>query len=207
VRARLLLADDHSITLSGIKSVIGQEHELVGTAADGRELVNQALQLRPDLIVLDVSMPLLNGIEAARKIRHAWPQAKLLFVSMHSNAMYVREALSTGASGYVLKTSAAEELLPAVRAVLEGGTYVTPSLAATVSEASLSNRAAPGLTPRQREVLQLIAEGRSSKEAAVILGTSVKTVNFHRDQLKRKLGVHSTAELATYAARIGLVSE
>ncbi len=207
MRARLLLADDHSITLSGMRSVIGREHDLIGSVGDGRALVKEALRLRPDLIVLDIGMPLLNGIEAARQIRKAWPQAKLLFVSMHSNTMYVREAMSTGASGYLLKTSAAEELLPAIRTILEGQVYVTPALGASVVENVMASTQRPGLTPRQREVLQLIAEGRSSKEIAGILGTSMKTVNFHRDQLKKKLGVHSIAELGAFAARKGFVSE
>jgi len=207
MRARLLLADDHSITLSGMRSVIGREHDLIGSVGDGRALVKEALRLRPDLIVLDIGMPLLNGIEAARQIRKAWPQAKLLFVSMHTNAMYVREAMSTGASGYLLKTSAAEELLPAIRTILEGQVYVTPALGANVVENVMASTQRPGLTPRQREVLQLIAEGRSSKEIAGILGTSMKTVNFHRDQLKKKLGVHSIAELGAFAARKGFVSE
>lgn len=207
MRARVLLADDHSITLSGIRSVIGQEHEVVGAVTDGRALVEEALRLRPQLIILDVSMPLLNGIEAARKIHQEWPQAKILFVSMHSNAMYVREAMSTGASGYILKTSAAEELLPAMHAILEGKTFVSPALGPSAVETTGSFRSAHGLTARQREVLQLIAEGRSSKEVAGILGTSVKTANFHRYQLKKKLGVRSIAELATYAVRRGLVSE
>jgi len=207
MRARLLLADDHSITLSGMRSVIGREHDLIGSVGDGRALVKEALRLRPDLIVLDIGMPLLNGIEAARQIRKAWPQAKLLFVSMHTNAMYVREAMSTGASGYLLKTSAAEELLPAIRTILEGQVYVTPALGANVVENVMASTQRPGLTSRQREVLQLIAEGRSSKEIAGILGTSMKTVNFHRDQLKKKLGVHSIAELGAFAARKGFVSE
>jgi DNA-binding NarL/FixJ family response regulator len=207
MRARLLLADDHSITLSGMRSVIGREHDLIGSVGDGRALVKEALRLRPDLIVLDIGMPLLNGIEAARQIRLAWPQAKLLFVSMHSNAMYVREAMSTGAVGYLLKTSAAEELLPAIRSILEGQVYVTPALGPNIVDNVMTSTQRPGLTPRQREVLQLIAEGRSSKEVAGILGTSVKTVNFHRDQLKKKLGVHSIAELGAFAARKGFVSE
>jgi DNA-binding NarL/FixJ family response regulator len=207
MRARLLLADDHSITLSGMRSVIGREHDLIGSVGDGRTLVKEALRLRPDLIVLDIGMPLLNGIEAARQIRLAWPQAKLLFVSMHSNAMYVREAMSTGAVGYLLKTSAAEELLPAIRTILEGQVYITPALGPSLVDNVMTSTQRPGLTPRQREVLQLIAEGRSSKEVAGILGTSVKTVNFHRDQLKKKLGVHSIAELGAFAARKGFVSE
>jgi DNA-binding NarL/FixJ family response regulator len=207
MKARVLLADDHSITLSGMRSVIADQHELVGAVGDGRTLVSEALRLRPQLIILDVSMPLLNGIEAARKLRQELPQAKLLFVSMHSNAMYVREALSTGASGYVLKSSAAEELLPAIQKVLEGGVYISASLGPATFEGAASSRLVHGLTSRQREVLQLIAEGRSSKEVANLLGTSVKTANFHRYQLKKKLGVHSIAELAAFAVRRGLVSE
>ncbi len=207
MRARLLLADDHSITLEGMRSVIGREHDLIGEVSDGRALVTEALRLRPDLIVLDIGMPLLNGIDAARQIRQAWPRAKLLFVSMHSNGMYVREAMSTGASGYVLKTSAAEELLPAIRTVLEGSVYMTPSLAPNGIPALPAARVTSGLTERQREVLQLIAEGRSSKEVASILGISVKTANFHRYEVKKKLGVRSIAELAAFAARSGLVSE
>jgi len=207
MRARLLLADDHSITLEGMRSVISREHDLIGEVSDGRALVTEALRLRPDLIVLDIGMPLLNGIDAARQIRQAWPRAKLLFVSMHSNGMYVREAMSTGASGYVLKTSAAEELLPAIRTVLEGRVYMTPALAPNGIGALPAARVTSGLTERQREVLQLIAEGRSSKEVASILGISVKTANFHRYEVKKKLGVHSIAELAALAARSGLVSE
>ena len=207
MKARVLLADDHSITLSGMRSVIGQEHELIGSVSDGRALVSEGLRLRPQLIILDISMPLLNGIEAARMLRQEWPQAKMLFVSMHSNITYVREAMSTGASGYVIKTSAAEELLPAIRTVLEGGVYLSSSLGPVALETGTASRSVHGLTSRQREVLQLIAEGRSSKEVANILGTSVKTANFHRYQLKRKLGVRSIAELAAFAVRNGMVSE
>ncbi|HUJ50569.1 MAG TPA: response regulator transcription factor [Bryobacteraceae bacterium] len=207
MRAKLLLADDHSITLEGMRSVIGREHDLVGEVRDGRALVAEALRLRPDLIVLDIGMPLLNGIEATRQIRRAWPRAKLLFVSMHSNGLYVREAMNAGASGYILKTSAAEELLPAIRAVLEGQVYMSPALGPNVIPAAPARRETPGLTERQREVLQLIAEGHSSKEVASILGISIKTANFHRYEVKKKLGVHSIAELAAFAARSGLVSE
>ena len=205
MRARLLLADDHSITLEGMRSVIGREHDLVGEVSDGRTLVTEALRLRPDVIVLDIGMPLLNGIEAARQIRHVWPRAKFLFVSMHTNRLYLREAMSAGASGYILKTSAAEELLPAIRAVLEGQVYTTAALGPNVAGDSAPQTA--GLTDRQREVLQLIAEGHSSKQIATILGISVKTANFHRYEVKKKLGVHSIAELAAFAARSGVISE
>ena len=207
MRAKLLLADDHSITLAGMRSVISREHDLVGQVSDGRTLVSEALRLRPDLIILDISMPLLNGIESARQIRHAWPRAKLLFVTMHSNAMYVREAMSTGALGYILKTSAAEELLPAIQSVLRGQVYLTPELAPAAASAVPASHSTSSLTERQREVLQLIAEGHSSKEVANILGISVKTANFHRYEVKKKLGVHSIAELGAFAVRAGVVSE
>ena len=207
MKAKLLLADDHSITLAGMRAVISREHELIGEVRDGRTLVQEALRLRPDLLIVDVSMPLLNGIEAARQIHRAWPRARVLFVSMHSNAMYVREAMSAGASGYILKSSAAEELLPAIQAVLRGEVYVTPELGPAALGRKDSGHGAAGLTERQREVLQLIAEGHSSKEVASILGISVKTANFHRYELKKKLGLHSIAGLAAYAAREGMVSE
>jgi DNA-binding NarL/FixJ family response regulator len=141
MRPRLLLADDHSITGAGMRSVIGQEHEVVGTVSDGRTLVIEALRLRPQLIIVHISMPLLNAIDAPRKIRQKWPQAKLLFVGMNTNAMYVREAMSTGAFGYILKTSAAEDLLAAIRTVLESGVYMASSLGPAVSESKW-------LTPR-----------------------------------------------------------
>ena len=205
--AKLLLADDHSITLAGMRSVISREYELVAAVSDGRTLVAEALRLRPDVIVLDIGMPLLNGIEAARQILQAWPKAKLLFVSMHSNAMYVREAMGTGARGYVLKTSAAEELLPAIQVVLEGHVYMSPALGPNAAAKGRAGRETGGLTERQREVLQLIAEGHSSKKIAAILGISVKTANFHRAGIKKALGVGSIAELAAYAARSGVVSE
>ena len=206
MKAKLLLADDHSITLAGMRAVISREHELLGAVGDGRALVAETLRLHPDLIILDIGMPLLNGIEAARQILQTWPQAKLLFVSMHSNAMYVREAMSTGARGYLLKTSAAEELLPAIRTILEGQVYLSPELGSNAAS-TRPRRGTAGLTERQREVLQLIAEGHSSKKIASILGISVKTANFHRAELKKSLGVGSIAELAAYAARSGVVSE
>ena len=205
-KARLLLADDHSITLAGMRSVIEHEYDVVGEVADGRSLVAAALKSRPDVIVLDIGMPMLNGIEAARQIKKAWPAAKLLFVTMHANLMYVRETMSSGASGYVLKTSAAEELLPALRTICEGGTYVTPDLQSSLSDWPHGRGSeASGLTARQREVLQLVAEGRSSKEVAKILGIAVKTAEFHRHQLMRRLGLGSIAELAAFAVREGII--
>jgi len=206
-RARLLLADDHSITLAGMRSVIEREYDVVGQVADGRSLVTAALKTRPDVIVLDIGMPLLNGIEAAKQIKKSWPAARLLFVTMHANLMYVRETMSAGSCGYVLKTSAAEELLPALRTVLEGGVYVTPELQACLSGRPASRAGEVSrLTARQREVLQLVAEGRSSKEVAKILGIAVKTAEFHRHQLMRRLGLGSIAELAAFAVREGFIT-
>ena len=208
---RVLAADDHSIVLTGIRNLIERDYELVGQAMDGRSLVREALRLRPDLVLLDIGMPLLNGIEAAKQIKRAWPEAKLLFVSMHANAMYLREAMRTGASGYVLKSSASEELLPAMKQALKGQTYISPAFGATVlenirSDAPTKLRAVAGLTDRQREVLQLIAEGHSNKEVAAILRVSVKTAEFHRARIMRQLGLYSSAELAAFAVREGLVT-
>jgi DNA-binding NarL/FixJ family response regulator len=189
-----------------MRSVIEREYDVVGEVADGRSLVTEALKLRPDVIVLDIGMPMLNGIEAARQIKKAWPAAKLLFVTMHANLMYVRETMGAGSCGYVLKTSAAEELLPALRIVCEGGVYVTPELQGSLSDWPQQRGAeASGLTGRQREVLQLVAEGRSSKEVAKILGIAVKTAEFHRHQLMRRLGLGSIAELAAFAVREGYI--
>ena len=208
MRPRILLADDHSITLAGIRSVIEKEYDVAGEVTDGRTLITETLKLRPDVVILDVSMPLLNGIEAAKQIKQSWPSAKLLFVSMHANLMYVREAMNAGACGYLIKTSAAEELLPAVRAVLQGNEYITPALAAdaAVGARSSAPSGASGLTVRQREVLTLVAEGKSSKEVSKILGIAVKTAEFHRHQLMRRLGLRSIAELATFAVREGFVN-
>jgi DNA-binding NarL/FixJ family response regulator len=212
-RARILIADDHSIILAGIRTLIEPEWELAGSAADGRALVEAALKLRPDLIIVDIGMPLLNGIDAARQIRAEWPDAKLLFLTMHANPMYLKEAVRVGAHGYVLKTSAAEELRPAIRKVLRGQIYVSAAFGPDVLEIlqTPSGREPPStgrsLTDRQRQVLQLVAEGRTNAEIAKILNVSIKTAQFHRGQLMRKLGVHSVAKLTQFAVKEGLVNE
>jgi DNA-binding NarL/FixJ family response regulator len=207
MKARLLLADDHSITLAGMKTLVEQEYELAGEVRDGRALITEALRLRPDLIIVDIGMPLLNGIEAAKQIRKAWPAARFLFVSMHASMLYVREAMSIGSSGYLLKSSAAEELLPAIKMVLRGQAFVTPVLAANMAQDQPQiGSAVSGLTARQREILQLVAEGRSSKEMAHILGISAKTAEYHRHQLMRRLGLRSVGQLAAFAVREGFVA-
>lgn len=207
-RARILLADDHALIVAGVRTLLEAHYDLVGQLGDGRSLVEAAVRLRPDLIILDVTMPLLNGIDAARQIKRAWPQAKLLFLSMHASTAYLQEAFNAGGSGYVLKSSAAEELRTAIQRVLSGQTYVAPSLEQGIPQGVLRQGGSSAqLTERQREVLQLIAEGRGNKEIATILGVSVKTVEFHRGRLMERLGVHGVAELVRWAVQAGLVGE
>lgn len=206
--ARILLADDHTLTLEGIRAVIDPHHEIVGMVTDGRALVDAALRLQPDLIVLDITMPLLNGIDAAVHIRKNLPGMKLLFLTMHVNPAYLEAALNAGGTGYVLKSAAREELLEAIDSVLNGRIYVTPSLSKEHLERftdPLRAAAALRLSTREREILQLIAEGRAGKEIAFTLGISIKTVAFHRENIKRKLGLGTTAELTKHAIEQGLV--
>jgi len=208
MRARLLLADDHSLILEGFRRVIEPKYDVLGMVTDGRALVEAALRLRPDLIILDITMPLLNGINAAREIKNGLPEMKLLFVTMHASPIYLQAALDVGATGYVLKSSAREEILTAIEKVLKGELFVTPS----VCPKSLEEGADPArvatslrLSPREREILQLVAEGNSTKEVAHVLNISQKTVAFHKDNIKRKLGLGTTAELTKYALDEGLV--
>jgi len=211
-RARILLADDHSFILAGVRSLLEAHYELVEQVSDGKSLVEAAERLRPDLIILDVTMPLLNGIDAARQIKKVWPEARLLFLSMHNSPVYLREAIDAGGSGYLLKSSAVEELRTAIQKVLRGQTFVAPSFDRSVLEGLRASGLRPGrssvqLTERQREVLQLIAEGRGNKEIATTLGISVKTVEFHRGRIMNKLGVHTVAELIRWGVQAGLVVE
>ncbi len=207
-RTRILLADDHKLTLEGIRAVLEPHHEIVAAVTDGRALLDAAVRLQPDLVVLDIAMPLLNGIDAAIQIRRALPAVKLLFVTMHVNPAYLEAALNAGGTGYVLKSAAREELLDAVRSVMSGRIYVTPCLAGErLERLGDASRAAAALrlSPREREVLQLIAEGRAAKEMAYILSISIKTVAFHRGNIKNKLGLKTTAELTRHAIEQGLI--
>jgi DNA-binding NarL/FixJ family response regulator len=207
-RARILLADDHALTLEGIRAVLEPHHEIVGMVTDGRALLDAALRLKPDLIVLDITMPLLNGIDAAVQVKKSLPGVKLLFVTMHVNPAYLEAALNAGATGYVLKSAAREELLEAINSVLNGRIYVTPSLSSEHLERFTDpSRAAATLrlSTREREILQLIAEGRASKEIAFVLSISIKTVAFHRENIKRKLGLGTTAESTKHAIEQGLI--
>jgi len=211
---RILLADDHKIVRDGLRSLLQAEADLevVGEAANGREAVRLAQELSPDVVVMDVGMPDLNGIEATRYIAGGPSGAKVIALSMHSDRRFVEGMLAAGATGYLLKDSAFEELARAIRAVAAGRTYLCPSVAGVVVQALVraSHAAQPArspvLTPREREVLQLLAEGKSTKQIAGTLGVSVKTVETHRSRIMDKLDVHSVPELTKYAIREGLTS-
>jgi DNA-binding NarL/FixJ family response regulator len=205
-RARVLLADDHALVSAGISKLLENDFDLIGTVADGRALVAAVRERHPDVILLDISMPVLNGLEAARQIRKDSPTAKLIFVTVHSDTPYVIEAFRAGASGYVLKRSAAAELLTAVHQVLDNNVYLTPLIRGAAVEDFLKapTEQGPILSKRQREVLQLVAEGLSAKEIAKNLKISSKTVEFHKGLIMKKLDLHSTAELTRYAIENGI---
>lgn len=201
-RPSVLLADDHRIVLEGLKTLLEREFEVVGAVEDGRALVAAAKDLDPDVIVVDVSMPILNGIEAAHQIRKAGSRAKILFLTMHPDATYAARAYEAGASGYVLKHSASAELVEAIREALRGKVYFSARIAAEAPRM----KALHELTPRQREVLQLVAEGRSAKEIGKILHISSRTAEFHKYRIMHELNLQSSAELVQFAIRHGIVS-
>ncbi len=206
-RALILLADDHALMLDGIRNLL-QPYNVVGSMEDGKALVEAAIRLKPDLIILDITMPLLNGIDAAREIRKHLPDMKLLFVTMHTRPTYLQAALEAGANGFAVKSSGRTEILAAVEAVLAGNLYITPGVGGDrASGIADSSHAADKLrlSAREREILQLIAEGKSRKEIAYAAAISEKTVAFHKNNLKHKLGLSSTAQLTKYALDEGLV--
>jgi DNA-binding NarL/FixJ family response regulator len=207
-RTRVLLADDHAIVAEGLATLLKGHFDLVGTAGNGNELVDTARKLRPDVIVADIAMPVLSGLEALRRLKSARSDAKVIFLTMHADAQLATEAFRAGACGYVLKQSAGEELIAAIQEVLQGKTYLTPLITKDVITALTEStpRSDVKLTPRQREVLRLIAEGRRMKEIGAILQLSTRTVESHKYEMMRALGVESTAELVRYAIQIGLVA-
>jgi len=205
---RIVVADDHQIVLQGLKSILDREgFEIVGEASDGGEAVSRALELQPDLVVLDIGMPVMTGIEAAAEIRKSIPSAKLILLTVHTENRYILEALRSGIRGYVLKSRAAGELIEAIREVLKGKIYLSPGISQTVVEAYLQQSAgeSESLTRRELQVLQLVAEGKTTKEIATSLGVSVKTADSHRSNIMHKLNMHSVADLVRYAIRRGLV--
>jgi DNA-binding NarL/FixJ family response regulator len=205
LRSRILLADDHTIVAQGLRSLLQSDFEVVGIVNDGLQLVDMAQQTRPDVIVSDIAMPVLGGLEALRLLQAERVACKVIFLTMHVDGIMATEALRAGASGYVAKHSAGEELIQAIHRVLEGDVYVTPQIAASIAS-SVTDSAAPSvhkLTPRQREVLALVAEGCTMKEIASKLKLSRRTVETHKYEAMGALGVHTTAELV----RIALVHE
>lgn len=205
---RVLLADDHQIVREGLRGLLEKAgHEVVGEAADGHEARKLARALNPDIAVLDLSMPLLNGMDAAREIRSLAPGIKTIMLSMYPDKRYVLQALKVGAKGYVLKSQAAADLLRAIREVAHGEVYLSPEVAESVVDAYLdkTEAAADPLTPRERQVVQLVAEGSSTKEVAKILNISFKTAESHRNHVMKKLGIHDVVALMRYAIEAGLV--
>jgi DNA-binding NarL/FixJ family response regulator len=209
-KPRVLLADDHTIVVEGVRSLLEDEFEFVGAVNDGRALLDAARKLKPDVIVADISMPLLNGLDAARQLKRDGVTAKIIFLTMHAEAQLATEAFRAGASGYLLKSSAGEELITAIHEVVKGRAYVTPLITKDVLNFLMAAGRQPDrpfikLTPRQREVLQLIAEGRTMKEIASVLNISTRTVESHKYEMMEAIGVQTNAELVQYAIKIGLV--
>jgi DNA-binding NarL/FixJ family response regulator len=207
---RVLIGDDHALIRTAVTSLLARQYHVVGEADNGQTLVEAARRLMPDLVVLDVSMPVLNGIDAAREIANALPATQIVVLSMHTSPMYLRKAMAAGAKAYVLKAAASEQLLQALADVRRGRTYISPEFGADIARevriaASHRLRTGIGLTARQRQILQLVAEGRHNKEIAATLGVSVKTVEFHRARLMAKLNVSSVAELTRIAIQEGLI--
>ena len=207
-RPRVLLADDHTLLLEAFEKLIASDCDVVGQAADGRALVDAAERLKPDVIVLDISMPLLNGLEACRQIKERLRGVKIVFLTMNEDPLLAAEAFRAGASGYLLKRSAGSELATAIREVSQGRSYVTPLMTQGLVESLLQQTqpsASDQLTARQREVLQLLAEGRSMKEVAGLLNLTPRTVAFHKYRMMQQLRVKSTAELIQYAVKQHIV--
>jgi DNA-binding NarL/FixJ family response regulator len=209
-KPRVLLADDHRMVAEGLKGLLADEFDLVGIVEDGAALVKAARELRPDVIVADISMPHLNGLDALVQLKRDNPMVRVVFLTMHRDVAYARRALEAGAAGFVLKHSAPAELVLALRAALQGRTFVAPDLAGELmrtAKGAPRGEADPvaALTPRQREILQLLAEGKSAKEIAQALGLSARTVEDHKYRTMESLGIENSAELIHFAIKHGLV--
>jgi DNA-binding NarL/FixJ family response regulator len=205
---RIVLADDHVLVRQSLKSLLEREgFQVAGEASDGQEGVRQVETLHPDIAVMDISMPILNGLDAAREISRTSPKTKTILLTQHDEGQYISEALEAGVKGYVLKSQVANDLLLAIRQVSRGQVYLSPGVSRGVMEAyrSKSEKSKNPLTLRERQVLQLIAEGKSTKDVASLLGISVKTAESHRTRLMQKLDIHETASLVRYAVRQGIV--
>jgi two-component system, NarL family, response regulator NreC len=205
---RIVLADDHVLVRQGLKSLLEREHfQVMAEASDGQDAVRLIEMHQPDIAILDISMPTLNGIDAARGLSRSVPKTKVILLTQHEEEQYIHEALEAGVKGYVLKNQVANDLIQAIRQVGRGEFYLSPGISRAVMEAyrNKSERPADPLTTRERQVLQLIAEGKSTKDTASVLGISVKTAESHRMRLMQKLNIHETASLVRYAVRRGLI--
>jgi two-component system response regulator NreC len=205
---RIVLADDHVLVRQGLKSLLEREHfQVMAEASDGQDAVRLTEAHQPDIAILDISMPTLNGIDAARGLSRSAPKTKVILLTQHEEEQYIHEALEAGVKGYVLKSQVANDLIQAIRQVCRGEFYLSPGISRAVMEAyrNKSDRPADPLTVRERQVLQLIAEGKSTKDTASVLGISVKTAESHRMRLMQKLNIHETASLVRYAVRRGLI--
>jgi two-component system response regulator NreC len=208
-KIRILLADDHTVVRQGFRLILNQEPdmEVIAEAGDGVETVRLAVELKPTVVIMDIAMPKVNGLEATRRIMEKSPDSKILILSMHKDSVYVRETLRAGAKGYILKESIDQDLLRAIRAVAQGDGFLSPEISATVLEDYQQQAVDPIdlLTAREREVLQLLAEGKVAKEIATALDVSVYTVDAHRGRIMKKLGLHSSTEIVRFAMRRGLI--
>jgi DNA-binding NarL/FixJ family response regulator len=210
-RPRVLLADDHRIVAEGLRSLLAEEFDLVSIVEDGHAMIASAMELKPDIIVADVAMPRLNGIDAFIRLRKDMPRIKVIFLTMHPEVAYARRALEAGALGFVLKHAATEELIMAIRTALSGKVYITPALAGEIlmamqSKSRTAHTGGAAITPRQREIVQLLVEGKSAKEIGNTLSISPRTVEFHKYEMMESLGLHSNAELILYAIKHSLVT-
>jgi DNA-binding NarL/FixJ family response regulator len=209
-RIRILLADDHVMICAGFRKMLEPQYEVVGAVEDGRTLVKAALELKPDVVILDVGMPLLNGLDAARELKKHMPQVRLIFLTMNADSDIAAEAFRVGASAYLLKNSQASELLQAVHDVVRGLSYVTPQIKRGMEERFIRDPRAANrpreLTGRQREILQMLAEGRSMKEIAYVLQITHRTVRFHKARIMEELGITTNSELVKYAMKQGIIS-
>lgn len=205
---RIVLAEDHNLVRQGLKTLLDREgYQVVGEGSDGQEALKHVANLQPDIAIMDITMPLLNGINAAREMHRSSPKTKAILLTQHDEDEYVSEALDAGVKGYVLKSQVASDLLEAIRQVSRGQVYLSPGVAQAVINAYKRKDEKPKdpLTPRERQVLQLIAESKSTKDVASLLGISVKTAESHRSRLMQKLDIHDTAGLVRYAVRRGMV--
>ena len=205
-RIRLLLADDHVMFAQGLESLLRDEFELLATAENGAQLVDATLRLHPDVILVDISMPVLNGFDAVRRIRELGIETRIIFLTMHDDAMLLAEAFRSGGSGYVLKQAAGEELINAIREVAQGHNYVSPLVTNRPAEPLSDGTLKTTITPRQREVLKLIGRGLTMKEVAAELNISTRTAESHKYEMMQALGVETTAELIRFSLRLGIIA-